>query len=335
MEFFGLVNNLIANVPKRSQDIIRKRFGLMEDKGQTLEQIGEAYGITRERVRQIVADVLKNIAARSDSLDYKKLEDKLVFTIEQNNGIIKEDDIVRKFNLDGAREANAIRFFAQCSKRIVSVFEKGVIEKSWALSRDILADIMKTSQEAEKLLLKAKKPLTGEEISRELANSSGFSREKLLSFLTVLRKIQKNKFGKWGMAFWNEINPKGTREKIFLILKETGAPLHFTEIAKLIDKYGLGKRNAHPQTVHNELIKDQRFVLIGRGTYAIGDWGYSEGTIKEVLKDILEKSEKPLPKEEILEKVFKIRKVKKTTVMINLNNSKIFEKHNNLYSVKK
>jgi DNA-directed RNA polymerase delta subunit len=150
-----------------------------------------------------------------------------------------------------------------------------------------------------------------------------------------MSKIQKNKFGKWGMAHWMEINPKGTREKIYLILNEVKKPLHFTEIAGLIDKYGLGKRKAHPQTVHNELIKDSRFVLIGRGTYVIGKWGYSQGTIREVLEDILAKSDKPMPKEEILEKVFKVRKVKKTTVMINLNNSKLFERRDNLYSVKK
>jgi hypothetical protein len=87
--------------------------------------------------------------------------------------------------------------------------------------------------------------------------------------------------------------------------------------------------------VHNELIKDSRFVLIGRGIYAMREWGYQEGTIKNVIKDILSKSEKPLGKEEILEKVMKIRKVKKATVMINLNNKREFAKNNGLYCIKK
>jgi DNA-directed RNA polymerase delta subunit len=118
-------------------------------------------------------------------------------------------------------------------------------------------------------------------------------------------------------------------------LKEKNQPLHFTQIAHLIDEYKLGKKKAHPQTVHNELIKDDRFVLIGRGIYALAEWGYSEGTIKDVIKEILAKSDRPLEKEEILKEVFRIRKVKKATVMINLNNSSIFEKRDNSYTIKR
>ena len=137
------------------------------------------------------------------------------------------------------------------------------------------------------------------------------------------------------MTNWAEISPKGTREKVYVILKETKKPLHFTEIAELIDTYKLGARKAHPQTVHNELIKDDRFVLIGRGIYALAEWGYCEGTIKEVLKDILAKSKTPLKREDILSEVLKLRKVKKSTVLINLNNEEIFERRNNLYSLRK
>ena len=158
---------------------------------------------------------------------------------------------------------------------------------------------------------------------------------EVIGYLEAAAPIQKNKFGKWGLTHWKEVSPKGTREKVYLVLKENKKPLHFTEIAKLIDKYKLGKRKAHPQTVHNELIKDDRFVLIGRGIYALKEWGYFEGTIREVLENILKKSPKPLTKEEILDKVLKMRLVKKTTVMINLNNSKIFQKQRDLYSVKK
>jgi DNA-directed RNA polymerase delta subunit len=137
------------------------------------------------------------------------------------------------------------------------------------------------------------------------------------------------------MRDWTEISPKGTREKVYLILKEGKKPLHFTQIAKLIDQYHLGKRKAHPQTVHNELIKDDRFILVGRGIYALAEWGYSKGTIKDVLTNILEKSSKSLSREELIKKVLEVRKVQKATILINLNNSKIFQKQKDFYSVKK
>ena len=131
-----------------------------------------------------------------------------------------------------------------------------------------------------------------------------------------------------------EINPKGTRERIYLVMKEHKKPLHFTKIAKVIDDLGISKRKSHPQTVHNELIKDERFVLIGRGIYALREWGYSPGAVKDVLEDILRKSGQHMSKEEIMTEIMKFRKVKKTTVMINLNNNIKFVKHGNKYALK-
>lgn len=335
-EFFAMVQDLISFLPKRSQDIIKKRYGLNQEKGETLEKIGQEYEITRERVRQIISDALKHISEKLEESNFKKAQERLIFTIGKNNGIIKETEIVSKFNLDGFREANSIKFFADCSRKISAVQEKGIVERSWVLDEAILEKVLKVGKAAETVLEKKKDLLTSEEISQNIALAlSEVSKEEILSILPILHRVQKNKFNKWGLRNWPEVNPKGTREKIYLVLKEKNKPLHFTEIAKAIDEFQLGKRKAHPQTVHNELIKDGRFVLIGRGIYALAQWGYSDGTIKDVLKNILSESKKPLSKEEILAKVLKMRKVKKTTVMINLNDRKVFEKNKDLYTIKK
>ena len=334
--FLGLVDNLLSGLSSRSQEIVKKRFGLLSEKSETLEKIGRHYGITRERVRQIIAEAMKNILAKSESESFLKAEEKIIFTIESNGGIIKESDIVEKFNPDGSREANAIRFFAYCSKNLVEAEEKKRVEKSWAISINILKDVKKVIAEAENFLEEKKKLLTDDGILDILASSNPhLSQNQVLNFLKVSSRVKKNRFGKWGLVGWMEINPKGTKEKVYLVLKEHGEPLHFTRIAQLIDEYQLGKRKAHPQTVHNELIKDDRFVLIGRGIYALKEKGYFSGTIREVLRTILGKNSKPMAKEDILAEVMKIRKVKEATVMINLNNSKIFQKQNGLYSLKK
>lgn len=335
-DFFGLVKSLISTLPERSQEIIKKRFGLISENGETLEKIGQDYKITRERVRQIITDSVKNISKKADEEKFKEAEDWLVFTIEKNHGIIKEKEIAKKLGSKDFREKNSLKLFVQCSKKVSEVFEKGTLEKSWVLSKEIVNSVKKVHSEAKGILEKAKKPLSNGEILKRMREEIKEMEEgQILNFLSVLTEIKKNVFGKWGMKHWDEISPKGTREKIYLILKETKKPLHFTEIAVLIDEYKLGKKKAHPQTVHNELIKDERFVLIGRGIYALRQWGYEEGTIKDVLKDILEKSGKPLHKNDIIAEVLKIRKVKKTTVMINLNNEMIFEKKEDLYSVRK
>jgi DNA-directed RNA polymerase delta subunit len=338
--FFDLANDLLSAESGRAQEIVKMRFGLLQEKPQTLEKIGKDYKITRERVRQIVGDVFKHLKQKKNDPNFKEAEDRVVFTIVENNGIMEENKLIKKLSGGDLQEANAIVFFKLLSERVLSFEEKSGTKKSWAVSKDVLVSVQVVRDLAKELFSKEKKLLNDEEIVRKISqlqigSKSDFTKEQILNYLDVLEDVQKNKLGKWGMADWKEINPKGTRERIYMVLKEKHKPLHFSEIAKLIDQYNLSKRKAHPQTVHNELIKDERFVLVGRGIYALKEWGYRKGTIKEVLQDILNKSQKSLTKDEILEEVMKLRKVKKATVMINLNNPKIFEKVNNSYIVKK
>jgi DNA-directed RNA polymerase delta subunit len=334
--FLSLADNLLSTLNERSQEIIKKRFGLRFPKGETLEKIGQEHGITRERIRQIIAEAIRGISAKSTHADFLEAEEKIIFTIKSNNGIIKETDIIEKFNSDGPKEANAIRFFANCSKKIFEIEEKGFLEKSWVVSEEISQDVKRIIAEAEKIIQKERKLFADQEISQKImAVIPDIKHEQVMNFLNVSARIKKDKFFKWGMSDWMEVNPKGTREKVYLILKQQGKPLHFTEIAFLIDKYKLGKRKAHPQTVHNELIKNERFVLIGRGIYALREWGYFEGTIREIIEKILSQSGNPMKRQEIIDEVLKMRKVKKTTIMINLNNRKFFEWSGELYSLKK
>jgi len=334
--FSELINNLLSNLSERSRKIIRVRFGLEGDKGETLEKIGHRYSITRERVRQIIGEGMKNILAQSNNENLLKAEKQMIFTINQNNGIIKKSEVIEKFNSNGEKEANAIKFFADCSRNIFLVEDKGNISKSWVVSKDIVKEVKKVIADAENLFHKERKLLADQEILLKLAKlNPTLSESQILDFLKVSCRLKKNKFGKWGLIHWMEVSPKRTRERVYLVLKERGKPLHFTQIAELIDKYQLGKRKAHPQTVHNELIKDDRFVLIGRGIYALAEWGYFKGTIREVLKKILEKNRQPMDKNKIIDEVLKVRKMKMTTVMINLNNSKIFQRKGNLYMIKK
>ena len=254
----------------------------------------------------------------------------------ENGGIIREVDAIEKIKYGSVQEANAIKFFASCSRKIFAVEEKGILEKAWVVSRDLIFEIKRLIREAEKTALKEGNLLSDSEmLERLMAIMPETPKEKIMNFLSVAERVKKNKFGKWGMIDWMEVSPKGTREKVHLILKEHKRPLHFTEIADLIDKYELSKRGAHPQTVHNELIKDERFVLVGRGIYALAEWGYFSGTIKDIIEVILKKSGRPMKKDEVMAEVLKMRRVKKTTIMINLNNRKFFKKEGEFYRLKK
>ncbi|MCX6763976.1 MAG: HTH domain-containing protein [Candidatus Moranbacteria bacterium] len=334
--FSALISDLFSDLTPRSQEILKKRFGIGRQNTETLEKIGKEYGITRERVRQIIVDAVKKISKKKEGNSFKNAEEKIVSTIEKNHGIIEEVKLMRILSGDNESEINALKFFGTLSGQLKIVEEKGLLKKSWISQEEILERIKEIGRVTKEIFETEKKLLQDVELTEKLIQKiEDLSHEKALNLIDVLGNVAKNRFGKWGLSHWEEVNPKGTREKIHLVLKEKGQPLHFTEIAKFIDEYGLSKKKAHPQTVHNELIKDDRFVLIGRGIYALKEWGYKPGTVKEVLSRILKESGRPLGSEEILNKVMKVRKVKRSTVMINLNNSALFIKQNNLYSVKK
>jgi hypothetical protein len=94
----------------------------------------------------------------------------------------------------------------------------------------------------------------------------------LYSLIQAIKNLERNKFGQWGRADWQEVKPKTINDKIYLVLKHFGKPMHFTEIAEKINEVAFDHKKANAATVHNELILDDRYVLVGRGTYALKKW---------------------------------------------------------------
>ena len=334
--FLRVALELLSDLPARAQEIAQKRFGFFNGKEETLERIGKDYGITRERVRQIIADTNKKVLKKKNNLNFKKIESRIVFTIDEKFGIIGKSELIKKMAKDDKKEANALVFFCVYSDKIFRANSEK-IEEAIVTMRDVVEKVVVASDVAKEILAKERNPLGDQEIIEKIGKKlkQKFSEKEILSYLSVSKEIKKNNFGKWGISTWAEINPKGTKEKIYTILKEKKKPLHFLEIAKIMDEVGLSKKKAHPQTIHNELIKNEKFILIGRGIYALREWGYADGTVRDVLKEIFKKNGKPLDRNEILQAVMKIRKVKKATVMINLGNSKYFSKEGGLYFLKK
>lgn len=155
----------------------------------------------------------------------------------------------------------------------------------------------------------------------------------LYSILRAAKKIEQNKFGYWGIHDWREIKPKTINDKIYLILKNHGKPMHFADIAEKINQVEFDKKQANSATVHNELILDGKYILVGRGMYGLKEWGYQRGTVADVIEDILKEAGNPLTREEIIKKVLEKRLVKKATVVLALMDKDRFERAENKYTV--
>lgn len=337
--FAPALERFLSRLSPRSRAIVEARFGVRGDKMKTLEEIGRSYDITRERVRQIINNAIKLLSREKEQPLFVEIAERIQSTLEEKNGIMQAEEFLDKLAPQSGKERGSLLVFVQCLSPIIKE-EKETEEHSkiYALKDFSFVEWKKIKESAKEIFSEADQTLDEDNFFARFAEKkSDVSRQKLFNFIAVAKEVAHNVFGKWGLADWSDINPRGTRERVHLVLKTIGKPLHFREIATLIDKHGLQggrKKQSHPQTVHNELIKDKRFVLVGRGVYALSEWGYKRGTVKEVLEEIFSRKKKPLSRDEALAEVLKVRQVKKSTILINLNT--FFDRvGKDSYSVKK
>ncbi len=309
-EYHKVCEDLLEFLPTRTKDIVSRRFGIGGKEKETLDAIGKEYGITRERVRQIEKEGIRKIKKKAEG--YLSVFYDLREKIDFFGGIKREDSFLAALTND-SRHKNCAFFLLNIDETLTRVPENKEFYAFWKKEGKCLEQAKKEIERAYEKLEKENKTLSFSEIKgeRDVAD------EKLFSYLEISKKVVRNEEGEFGIYDWPEIRPKGIKDKAYITLAREGKPMHFREIAN-----SLGE-GANPQTTHNELIKDPRFVLVGRGVYALAKWGYSPGEVKEVIKDILKK-EGALPKEEIISQVTKQRIVKKNTVVQNLSNKKYF-----------
>lgn len=329
----------------RNRDIIFRRFGLKTGKKETLESIGKSYGITRERVRQIEEVSLKQVKNSFNAgliVKVKPFVNLAENILEQAGGVAREEHLFAEFSgvaKDSPANA-ALVFFLFLDGKLKRFVEADDLNTFWALS-DQHADSFETSLASFIDSLNKEKVPIAESALVEFYKKSGASFKDVTpavvaSYLSISKNIAKNNFGQIGLVNWPDIKPRGVRDKAFLVLKRDGKPKHFREIAQLINASGFGDgRRANVQTVHNELIKDKRFVLVGRGLYGLAEWGYKAGTVKDVIVDLIRSAGKPLHKKEIVAQVLSHRLVKENTILLNLQDAKTFDrKGDGVYALK-
>jgi hypothetical protein len=335
----ALLEALLSRFPERSGAIVKARFGVTDGKEKTLEEIGRTNQITRERVRQIVDVIMKRAKESLSREAAHPLAKRVIEALRRRGGVAPIDAFVREFGNGNVNEEKSLTALLPVLPGIKCLKESKVHSAIVVTADFSLAEWKATIEVLKGILEKSGDVLTLDELTERYVERSGTAvaegKDLLRSLIAPSTEIKENVFGRFGRADWSAIRPRGTRERAHLILKVMKKPLHFREIARLIDEHGLYRegRKTHPQTVHNELIKDKRFVLVGRGTYALTEWGYQPGTVREVLSSILKEHRAPMSREELLAAVMKVRQVKRSTVIINLNS--FFTKvGKNIYTLK-
>jgi DNA-binding winged helix-turn-helix (wHTH) protein len=323
-----VTKHLLSVLPERARDVMVSRYGLGKDpERMTLEAIGKKYNITRERVRQIENHAIQTIRKSKEYTKEKKAFDELEVVIHDLGGVITEEDLLNQLSKDKSvhNHLNLLLILGEAFKKRK---EDEHFKHRWFIDEEL-------SDKVHESLHKLYNSLSDDDLISEQDIISSFTehikevadeykKEEIMKrWLSLSKAISRNPLGEWGKASSPNVNAKGMRDYAFLVIRKHGSPIHFTEVAKQIEK--LFKRKAHVATTHNELIKDPRFVLVGRGLYALSEWGYISGVVKDVIRKVLEQNG-PLTKDKIIEKVLKERYVKENTIMVNLQNPKFFKK---------
>jgi DNA-directed RNA polymerase delta subunit len=306
----------------RDRQIVARRFGFDLPKRQTLEQIGRHFGITRERVRQIEKATLAKIKAVKSS-EVAEANTLLSRYLEAQGGVAAISTIAGQMGATSAEEQAYILFLATLAPDIEVIDEDDSLSAAFGLMPDYnRTNVKALLTQVEDQIRQIGQPANLGEIKAGL--SVNLDLDTLANLATISKRLANHE-DQWGLVEWPAVNPKSIRDKTYLVLGKHGQPLHFGDIARHIKESNFTRRNVTVQAVHNELIKDPRFVLIGRGIYALAEWGYTPGTVADIIIDIL-KQESPLHKDEIVKRVLQKRQVKTTTIVLNLQEKEQFER---------
>lgn len=323
---------LLGVLPKRMRDILELRFGLGKgSERMTLEAIGDKYHITRERVRQIEADAMSRIRKSPTMSELHGVFADFENYFSNAGGVVRETYVLQNLAPHPKHE-NHVYFLLALNKSLTRFHENDEIYSRWAHKKESDVEAQKTITHATNEIRKIGKPISEPQLfdvlsaSARAALGASPTQAVLANWVGLSKIMAKNYFGEWGLTEFPSIKPRGVRDLSYLVMSKSTDPMHFSEVAKRIGEL-VGKK-IHVQTVHNELIKDNRFVLVGRGLYALRECGYEEGTVKDIISKIL-KSSGPLSKEKIVQLVSAKRFVKPNTIAVNLDNRKYFKKSEN------
>ena len=324
--------NLLENLPDRTRDVLDRRFGLTNENAsaETLEAIGKKYGLTRERVRQIEADGMKRLKDPKIIKIAAPAFDLFEAQLKSQGGAKREDLLLSEISEEKFR--HYVYFLLTLGDLFYRCGETPDYYSFWTIKQDIYKLICSITDKIVSDFKKELKPQPKDKVletkTKELKSILGtqISPQVLWAAIEIAKGIEENPFGEVGLVDWPEVNPRGIKDKAYIVLKKEGKPLHFGDITKKINELKFNKGKALSQTVHNELIKDQRFILVGRGIYALQEWGYKAGWVRDIIIEILNKEKNPLTKDEIVEKVLKQRLVKPNTILLNLSNKDYFVK---------
>ncbi len=328
-----IVQDLLILLSQKEKHVIKRRFNLDNTHRATLEEIGKHFNVTRERIRQIEKNALTKLQRNVGNTELQQLNEFIKNLLKENGGIMTDENLFSALiNLldksDVEVNRNAINLSLSLDKELEKI-PNTINYHPYIKFTDINdGDIKQITQKTINILNKKTDILSNSKIFDDLKKHfkelDATKLQQVISIFTLDKRLKPVENG-IGLATWRHINPRTLRDKIYYVLNRNKKPLHFIDIVNRITELKFDNKRINLQAVHNELIRHDQFVLIGRGIYALKEWGFKEGTVAEIITDIL-KDGKAKSQDKIINHVLEQRQVKKITIILNLKNKKQFER---------
>jgi hypothetical protein len=320
---------LLTTLNPRTREIVVNRYGLEKEGRMTLESIGKTYDITRERVRQIENFALASIRKSKEYKEHSFIFDELKNIIKDLGSVISEEHLMKHISKDPVIQNHIALYLAlhdDFKKHKEDDNYKAHFTVDDKTANHVRGALDKLYQSIDENDLVTEEDIYNRFMSHltELVTEYKENKDIIYRYLALSKVIGKNQLSEWGRMTSPHVKARGIKDYAYLIMRRANRPMHFKEVAQEINKT-FGKK-AHVATCHNELIKDPRFVLVGRGMYGLKDWGHTGGVVRDVITEVLKEAGRPLPKDEIIKRVLAKRIVKPNTVLVNLQNAKYFRK---------
>ncbi len=331
MNLEQLMQEMLLVLSPKEKEVMVKRFSLDDSPRLTLEKIGQKFAVTRERIRQIEKIALTKLRRTVQNSKLQMINELASASIKKCGGICLESkilaEILNAIGSENVIDGNIIRLSLNINPSLVKSEKNNQIHAFWRLKEIPMKDVQRMVEVGVQKLQDAGDVVAFEQVAEQIKNKLleeglNYDAAAILSSLEVDKRLRKVKDG-FGLNTWRHINPRSIRDKAYIVLKRIGNPLHFIEIANKIIESGFDKKVVTVQAVHNELIRYEQFVLVGRGLYALKEWGYKKGTVSEIIEGLLKKKS-PLSKQDIILGVLKQRQVKKGTISLNLQKNPEF-----------
>jgi len=328
LDLASIMEDMFMVLTDKEREVIARRYSLNNKSRETLEQIGKSFSVTRERVRQIESGAIKKLRRTIENTKLRNVTKLAKEVLAATDGIMLERHLIKgvlDYTNGSDIDAHIVRLALAIDEDILSIKKSKDLKRSWRLDHVSEKSAREVIEKTIKVLSRKSDVVNPEVLATEVQGK--LSKPASLKFITAcfdLSSLLKSTERGFGLMVWRHINPRSIQDKALIVLRQHGKPLHFVEVANRIAKAGFDNKSVTTQAVHNELIRDDNFVLVGRGLYALREWGYKDGTVSEVIEEVLKKAARPMTKTEIVREVLKRRDVKVGTIALNLQKNPNF-----------